>query len=76
MGKVVLTLVVFLVIAATTHNVGNAQTCNACNCQFNNVQVLSQLIANQVNQKLADEPRKLFPNHDIRINYCDHSGIV
>ena len=66
MDKVGLTLLVFLVAAAATHNVGDAQTCNACNCQFNNVQVLSQLIEKQVNQKLADEPRKLLPDHDFK----------
>ena len=37
----------FLIIAITVSvaaDLGTAQTCNVCNCQFNNVQVLTQLI--------------------------------
>ena len=55
-----LPLLLFLVTAAATISVGSAQTCNACNCQFNNVQVLTKLIDARVNQILSDEPRKLF----------------
>ena len=62
-----LPLLLFLVTAAATISVGSAQTCNACNCQFNNVQVLSQLIDElfdaRVNQILSDEPRKLIDEH-------------
>ena len=36
----------------------SAQSCNACNCQFNNVQMLSQIIEAEVNRILADEPCK------------------
>ena len=39
--------------------VADAQLCNACNCQFNNVQILSQLVKAEVNRALADEPREL-----------------
>ena len=59
MDKIGLAFVLFLVTAAASLSVFTAQTCNACNCQFNNVQVLSQLIEAQVNRALADEPRKL-----------------
>ena len=59
MDKIGLAFVLFLVTAAASLSVVTAQTCNACNCQFNNVQVLSQLIEAQVNRALADEPRKL-----------------
>ena len=62
-----LPLLLFLVTAAATIAVGTAHTCNACNCQFNNVQVLSKLmnehIDARVNQILSDEPRKLFTEH-------------
>ena len=57
--KLGLSFMVLLVTAATTQDEGNAQTCNVCNCKFNNVKLLSQLIEKQVNKKLADEPRKL-----------------
>ena len=64
MNKVGLHLLLFLVVAAATISVaisvGTAQTCNACNCLLNNVQLLSELIVAQVNQILSDEPRKLF----------------
>ena len=52
----------FLLIAITASvaaDVGTAQTCNVCNCQFNNVQVLTQLIDAQMNRILSNEPRKL-----------------
>ena len=51
-------LTVFLIVSTTILSVASAQSCNACNCQFNNVQALSQLIEVQVNRALANEPRK------------------
>lgn len=48
----------FLTATAAAISVAGAQSCNACNCQFNNVQALSQLIEAQVNRALANEPRK------------------
>ena len=38
-----------------------AQSCNACNCQFNNniIEMLSHIIQDEVNRILADEPCKL-----------------
>ena len=71
MDKLGLSLLLFLATAVGTISVTTAQTCNACNCQFNNVQVLSQLIEAQVNRALADEPRKL---HGIYISHL--FGIV
>ena len=59
MDKLGLSFLLFLATAVATISVTTAQTCNACNCQLNNVQVLSQLIEAQVNRALADEPRKL-----------------
>ena len=47
------TVLATIIVAAT------AQSCNSCNCQFSNVQVLSQLIEAEVNRALANEPRKL-----------------
>lgn len=49
----------FLIAMTTILSVASAQSCNACNCQFNNVQALSQLVEAQVNRALATEPRKL-----------------
>ena len=59
----------FLIVSTTVLSVASAQLCNACNCQFNNVQVLSQLIEVQVNRALANEPRKshIFPNDIFQI---------
>ena len=59
MNTLGLPFLLFLATAAATLSMGSAQTCNACNCQFNNVQVLSQLIDAQVNKILSDEPCKL-----------------
>ena len=61
MNKSGLFLALFLTATAATISVASAQSCKACNCQFNNVQALSQLIEVQVNQILANEPRKLKP---------------
>ena len=36
-----------------------AQSCNACKCQFNNIEMLSHFIQDEVNRILADEPCKL-----------------
>ena len=59
-NKVGVTLVLLVMgQALATISMANAQSCNACNCQFNNVQVLSQLIKEEVNRALANEPRKL-----------------
>ena len=52
-------LLLMLGIAAVSISTANAQSCNTCNCQFNNFQVLSQLIEAQVNRTLANEPSKL-----------------
>ena len=60
MNTLKLPLKLFLITAATTISVCTAQTCNACNCQLNNVQVLNQLVDARVNQILSGEPRKLF----------------
>ena len=73
MDKLGLSLLLFLATAVGTISVTTAQTCNACNCQFNNVQVLSQLIEAQVNRALADEPRKL---HGIDLHISHLLGIV
>ena len=47
-----------LVVAICTSvaSAQNAGTCQACNCQFNNVQVLSQLVASTVRDVLINEP--------------------
>ena len=72
MNTLGLPLLLFLLTAGATINTSTAQTCNACNCQFNNVQVLSKLIENlidiRVNQILSDEPRKLFIEFQMHAN--------
>lgn len=35
---------------------GQGGTCNACNCQFNNIQVLEQLIESMIATNLANQP--------------------
>ena len=54
-----LVLVLLLMANASVFIVTDAQSCKACNCQFNNVQVLSQLVQAEVNRAIAGEPRKL-----------------
>ena len=71
MNTLGLPLLLFLATAAATLSMGSAQTCNACNCQFNNVQVLSQLIDARVKQVLSDEPCKLFTVIQIQIKSFD-----
>ena len=46
------------IITAVALPAVSAQSCNACNCQFNNVEMLSQIIEAEVNRILADEPCK------------------
>ena len=52
-------LLLLTVVTQSLFFVTDAQSCNACNCQFNNVQVLSRLAQAEVNQALAGEPREL-----------------
>ena len=59
MAKVGLVLLLLLVAKASIFFVTDAQSCNACNCQFNNVQALSRLVQAEVNRALANEPREL-----------------
>ena len=54
-----LVLVLLLMANASVFTVTDAQSCKACNCQFNNVQALSQLVQAEVNRAIANEPRKL-----------------
>ena len=54
MNKSGIALLVFIAMTATY--VANAQSCRACNCQFNNVKVLNQLVEAQVKSTLANEP--------------------
>ena len=51
-----------LLLITTWHSVffvADAQSCTACNCQLNNVQVLRELLKAEVNGALADEPREI-----------------
>ena len=68
MGKpgVTLTFCRLATVAAIT--VTSAQSCNACNCQLNNIQALSPLIETQVNGILANEPRKLKNYYSLQVS--------
>ena len=46
--SVILYLVFAIVAIASTMSAQAEGTCQACNCQFNNVQVLSQLIESKI----------------------------
>ena len=59
MAKFGLVLVLFIIAKASVFTVTDAQSCNACNCQFDNVQALSRLVQAEVNRVIAGEPRKL-----------------
>ena len=65
MSALELSLLLFVSTAGASISMSTAQTCNACNCQFNNLQILNQLIDAQVNQILSSEPRKLFAEFQI-----------
>ena len=54
MAKVGLLLCLLPVSTGFIFSVADAQSCNACNCQFDNVQVLSRLVEAEVNRTLAD----------------------
>ena len=62
MAKPGVTLMFCLLATAVVITVTSAQSCKACNCQFNNIQALSSLIEAQVNRILANEPRKFKQN--------------
>lgn len=57
-NKIGVTLLLLVGNALATISMATAQSCNACNCQFNNVQALSQLMKKEVKHALANEPRK------------------
>ena len=65
MSALGLSLLLFLATTAASVSISTAQTCNACNCQFNNLHILNQLIDAQVSQILSSEPRKLFAEFQI-----------
>jgi hypothetical protein len=48
-----------IITVAVAIPVTSAQSCSACNCQFNNVEMLSHIVEDEVNRILADEPCKL-----------------
>ena len=50
-----LMLLVVAVFTSVT-SAQNADTCQACNCQFNNIQALSQLVNARINDILTNEP--------------------
>ena len=59
MGKFGPSIVFFLCTAVTTMSMVTAQSCNAGHRQLTNVKNLYQVIDDQVNFALKQEPRKL-----------------
>ena len=56
-------IALLIFVAVTGIPAASAQSCNACNCQFNNIQVLDQLVEAKVKITLANEPCKLNNNY-------------
>lgn len=56
-----ITLCVF--VAATALSAATAQSCQACNCQLNNAQVLDQLVETKVKHILVNGSSKSLPKH-------------
>ena len=54
-----LLLAITVVLSATADSTQPDGTCNACNCQFNNVQVLEQLIDAKIATAQANESGKV-----------------
>ncbi len=51
-------IALYVLVAAIALTAANAQSCTTCNCQFDNIQVLNQLVEAKVKSTLANEPRK------------------
>ena len=66
MNKSGIVLCVFVV--AITISGASAQSCTACNCQVNNIELLDQLVEAKVNSILANEPSKLSSVHRVSSN--------
>lgn len=47
-------------------------TCRACNCQFSNVQALSQVIDERINAAMMNQPRR-FNNSTVKANYHSYT---
>ena len=61
--SIALKVCVFLVATAivVASALGPQSQCTACNCQFNNIEVLDQLLEAKVNQILVNEQSKSSP---------------
>ena len=57
--SVSLLLIAVHIILAQDAQIPNSNTCRACNCQFSNVQVLTQLVEATIRDYLIDEPSML-----------------
>ena len=57
MFRIALFAAALLFLSPATSAQGDS--CRACNCQFNNVQVLDRLIESKINKCLANDPGKI-----------------
>jgi hypothetical protein len=61
-----------VLVAAIALTAAKVQSCSTCNCQFDNIQVLDQLVEAKVKNTLANEPRKFtiiyFYNATVTVN--------
>ena len=58
--KVGVFLVATAIVVAST--LDPQSRCTACNCQFNNIELLDQLLEAKMNQILVNEPSELSPH--------------
>ena len=56
-----ITLCVF--VAATALSAATAQSCRACNCQLNNIQVLDHIVEARVKNILVNDSGESLPKH-------------
>ena len=65
-SRISIALKVCVFLVATAIVVASAldpqSRCTACNCQFNNIELLDQLLEAKMNQILVNEPSKLSPH--------------
>ena len=54
MAAVMYLCALLTVLALTPATLGQGDSCQACNCQFNNVEVLDQLIESKIRNLLAN----------------------
>jgi hypothetical protein len=59
MNKSRIAVCVFMAVIHVVLTAASTQSCTACSCQINNIQLLDQLVEAKVNRILANEPSEL-----------------